>query len=264
MNKTIESTVDMLCALICANSDQDGVGSISGYKVRTGPHQVDAGSTLGLQDMHPSMAYTSIAEDREFATDSGLLLNSPQDILGKSSEVALVYEDGVRWVGVQKLSKRPRNLWVASPGCDLYAMHTRDIGQSGSDFYGVRVAAINKSGRPVVTSIQGTRDAGSNAFFNQLVLAASVIEDNHRSGTFLAKVSDSVGLAFAVPDGDHVELFKLRDGPYQGSRRKAIMHWVAGHVRKTATKDAKVREYLRGVTEFDIDGLHVRLEANQR
>lgn len=39
---------------------------------------------------------------------------------------------------------------------------------------------------------------------------------------------------------------------------------MSGHVRKTAKKEVEVREHLRGITQFEIDGLKVRLEANQR
>ncbi len=254
----------MLCALICAQSDQDGLGDLSSYIGRKGPTQVDAGSTLGIDEMKPAMAFTSMAGDREFATDKDLLLESPQDLLGIKTEVALVHSGGVRWIGIKKLSKRPRNIWVASSGCDLYEMHHRSIGPTGSDTYGVRVGAISKSGRPVPTVIQGTRDSGSNAFFDQLILAASMVEDSYRPGTFLAQVSDSVGVAFAVPHGDHLDVFKLRDGPLNGSRRKALMHWVASHVRRSKDKEFQVKEHLRGVSEFDIDGLHVKLDANRR
>lgn len=264
MDNVLDKTVDMLVTLLCAGSDQDDLMELSSYNGKSGPHQVDAGATLGIGNMMPSMSYTSFVGDREFAIDSGLLLESPQDLLGLKSEVSMFADDYLNWVGIEKLNRRPRNLWVASANCDLYALHHRKIGPQGIDSYGVRVGAINKHGKPVQTVIQGTKETGGSSAGSQLVLAASVIEDNYRPNTFLAKVSDSVGVAFAVPNGEHLSLFKLRDGPYSGSKRRPLMHWVASHIRRTATKETDVKEHLRGITEFEIDGLRVCLDANKR
>jgi len=46
-----------------------------------------------------------------------------------------------------------------------------------------------------------------------------------------------------------------------GSRKKPLLHWVASHMRKNAHKQWDVKEHLRGVHEFRMDGFHVKLEA---
>jgi len=96
-----------------------------------------------------------------------------------------------------------------------------------------------------------------------MILAASIIEDVGRTGCFTASVQDSAGVIFPVPYGAQVELFQLRDGPYTpGGRRKAILHWVAKHLRRSGNKESPVKEHMRGVHEFTVDGLMIRLSAN--
>jgi hypothetical protein len=55
------------------------------------------------------------------------------------------------------------------------------------------------------------------------------------------------------------EAFRLRDIPPGKQRRAALRHWVSQHWRKRrdsgATDRAFVREYLRGATDFDWNGL---------
>lgn len=59
------------------------------------------------------------------------------------------------------------------------------------------------------------------------------------------------------------EVFRLRDIPNGKSRRAALTHWVREHWRKKrepgASDVAKVREHLRGASEFSWNGLRCRI-----
>jgi hypothetical protein len=96
-----------------------------------------------------------------------------------------------------------------------------------------------------------------------LISAASIIEDANRSGAMLATVKDAREIMFPVPIADYKKVFADREGPKIGDRRKAIVHWVARHLRKsTRGNECVVNKHLRGVQEFSVDGLLVRLTPN--
>lgn len=267
MTSPLDTVETMLASLICGNDPQSGLGQFSkdfGQR-RGGPITADAGNILKFGEQSPRRPYIAqVGADREFATDANLLLHSTQDLLGRHAEIALFDEVNacVKWAGFKKLNNTPRGVWVASTGADLYEYHYRTIFMDGRNTYAKRVAAISKSGRPVQVVIEGTRDTGVQPDGVFLVMAASIIEDARcRPGTFLAEISSDVGVAMPVAQGAHLELFALRDGPYSGDRRKPLLHWVAKHTRHTTKGDRDVKSHMRGVHEFEIDGLRVRLTA---
>lgn len=51
----------------------------------------------------------------------------------------------------------------------------------------------------------------------------------------------------------------FRDRNCNGSRRKALLHWVKEHCRIVGDKDVKVVSHLRGVHRFDWRGIDVRI-----
>lgn len=256
----IDRVADMLAHFVCATDDTDK--QHGNFQTKSLSKSYDAGNVLKINPRHPTIAYTAdICAERDFALDARLLLSPVQEILGNHVEIALVAEDCVKWAAFRKIHKRPQKIWVASTGCDLYEYHTRFIFRDGSSNYAKRVAAIDKHGKPVRVIIEGTKDQGGAPDGQFAVLAASVVEDSRRPGVMLATVTDGVGLVFPVPNGEHLEVFALRDGPYSGSRRKALLHWVAKHTRKTTNGHADVNQHLRGVHSFEIDGFQVLLEA---
>jgi hypothetical protein len=260
----IDEVATMLAHLVCADSQDD----VCAVENPLGTVE-DAGQRLRFEPIRPSLAYTGqIGDgDRLFTKDAGLLLQTPQDLIGRQSEIALFDVDVLKWVAFKKLYKRPRGVWVASPGADLYEVHQRFIQADGKSDYQKRVAAISKTGKPVQTIIEGSRrEAASeqNGYWSDgelVVLAASIIEDSVRPGSFQATVKDDAGVIFPVPQGEHLEVFRLRDGPLSGSRRKALLHWVARHTRRTGRGVADVKAHLRGVHQFDIDGFNVTLKG---
>lgn len=266
MKTEIDKIETMLAHFICADADDVSMGQLSRHALNPGTSpgvEVDAGGKLQFTPRTPTVSHIAeFSEDRIFACDSQLLLNSPQDILGAHTEIALVDTNCVKWSCFRKLSKRPRGVWVEKPGATLYEYHSRFILPNGHSDYAKRVAAIDKNGRPVRAIIEGTKNQSNMGPDGiALVIAASIVEDSMRPGVFTATVSDSVGVTFPVAQGHHLEIFKLRDGPLSGSRKRPILHWVASHIRSRNSSEFNVREHLRGVHEFTIDGMNVRLEC---
>lgn len=277
MKDIIDKTEILLAHLVCADASGDDNVDYGGRRFSSNGAEfaaTDVGVKLKFRPMRPRLSYTfqSIDADvdqkseRIFTTDARLLLASVQDLLGSEAEVAFLCGDRVKWTGLRRLVKAPRGVWVASPGATMYEFHYREIFESGASTYFKRVCAISKSGKPVQCLIEGSRGSGANMEGEQAVIAASVIEDAHRHDALTATISESGSIIVPVPLGEHKELFALRDAPLTPSgRRKAILHWVASHTRKTrGDSPITVQEHTRGVREFSIDGMTVRLEPNRR
>lgn len=264
-HEAIDATETLLAHLLCAEND-DASNNLTGAKRGVSLEEVDAGSILRFDIMRPKMAHTfdMMDGDRLFTMDHNLLITSVPDILGMESEVAIMKDGYCQWVGYRRLAKAPRNIWVGGKIGAIYEAHWRTVFPDGRSHYFRRCAAVSPKGAALPCLIQGTRNSGSgNVDGNSLVLSASIIEDASRTGCFTASVRDTAGIIFPVPYGAQIELFKLRDGPMtQGGRRKAILHWVAKHIRRRGDAESAVREHIRGVHEFTVDGLNVRLTAN--
>lgn len=261
-NAVLDTAETMIASLLCADSGDNGHLLGRRTKKERISEVVDAGAILRFSKAYPCKALLAdLGQSRELTLNAQLLLSSPQDLIGDYAEVALLAGDCVKWSAFRKLAKRPRNIFVCGSGADLYEYHLRFIYPDGRNTYWKRVAAISKNGNPVRVIIEGTKDQGGTPDGTWLIGAASLIEDAMRPGVFQATITDHVGITFPVVQGEHLDVFHLRDGPYSGSRRKALLHWVAQHVRKTTGGKHVVKAHLRGVHEFEIDGLKVKLEA---
>jgi len=262
----LDQVQNMLAHFICADAVDKSLDELSKFSIKKNVgvgFEVDAGARFQFAVRTPTTAYTAdLSQSREFAIDPGLLLNTPQDIIGSGVEIALVDTEVIKWSCFVKLHKRPRGIWVANNGASLYEYHSRFITSSGKSDYRKRVAAIDKSGKPVKVIIEGTKNQGGAPDGLALVMASSIIEDANRPNTFKATVRDSVGLIFPVEQGQHLEIFKLRDGPYSGSRKRPLLHLVASHIRRSTSKIVDVKSHLRGVHKFEIDGFQVMLEGS--
>lgn len=67
-----------------------------------------------------------------------------------------------------------------------------------------------------------------------------------------------------TPEGARA-VFRLRDVPPGAARRKALLHWVTGHWRRSGpTFDARtfVRPHMRGTTTFDWNGLRATIQPS--
>lgn len=225
----------------------------------------DQGELLALDEMRPTSAYTFDAtdSDRMFATTTDYLITHPADVLGDESEVIMLNGATLKWYGIRKLQRAPKGVAVLGRASHWYEMHYRYMCPNGAGEYYKRIVPIDRHGTPLLARVQGHNVCVPQMEGEQLVLCASVIEDAHRSNTMLAAVKDGAEIKFPVPLGDYKDVFADRDGPMNGARRKAIVHWVAAHLRQSATgKPHPVQRHIRGVQEFVIDGLRIRLTPN--
>jgi len=263
-NEDVLDTAETLLAyLICSKLSE--TSKLIRPNTKNVGEEFDISEVLNFDPITPKLAYTAqlANDDRLFCTDSSLLLNSPQDLLGSKSEIALLCDDRVKWLCYKKLNKRPHNVWVGSSGASLYELHYREIFSNGAETYAKRVVAFSKTGKPVVALVSGSNGwAGNDSML--AITSASIIEDAHRPNALTATVKEDTGIIFPVPLGDHKEIFSLREAPLTPSgRRKAILHWVNKHTRKTEFSETNVKNHWRGVKDITIDGLNIKLEGQK-
>lgn len=275
MTDLIDKTETLIAHLLCADARVEDSADMGGRRVLDSGMEFaeqDVSTLIKFEPMYPNRSYTFQSLDcnpgeddsRLFTDDANLLIAPVQDTLGKESEVALLCRDRVKWTGFRKIRKAPRGVWVSAPGASLYEFHYREIFANGVSSYFKRVAAISKSGKPVICLVEGSSGSNSKIEGYQAVIAASLIEDAHRVDALTASITDATTIILPVPIGDHKELFALRDAPMTpAGRRRAILHWVSMHTRRTQNNNfTTVKEHTRGVREFAIDGFRVRLEPN--
>lgn len=228
---------------------------------------VNWGRMLGFDTMMPKSAYSACVadkDDRVFTTVPELLLQHPADILGDETEFMLFnpLNNNLNWLGFRKTTRRPRGLAHLGKASCYYEFHQRTVGMNGTGQYASAVIGYDKSGRPMVMTFND-RSIDSVWYGTLGLIAASAIEDAHRPGTMLASVKDATEIKFPVPLDNYKHIFADRDAPMVGNRRKAILHWVAKHLRKKPDGGlSAVKRHTRGVEEFVIDGITVRIATN--
>jgi hypothetical protein len=266
---TMDSTdkvVEMLTRLICGVSHSRAKfevhhGSVQGHthRERSVEYMYD------FPEMFAGRAHTFDATDpdRVYAADPNLLLSPVAEILGDSAEVAVVFEGAVRWMGFRRTARLPRGVCTVGKAKTLYEAHSRTIDANGGEVYTKSMLGLSPSGKAVPVIIPGVGCSGGH--FQMLTLAASVIEDSRRPETVSAEFTDGATLVIPVDLEDYQDLFALRDAPLSPSgRRKAILHWVAKHRRRHRSGPIQIPAHQRGVHQFVVDGLTVRLTPNAR
>lgn len=262
----METVTDKLETMILMSLDANKPETLSRFgKPGLTDGLVDTAPRMQIDDMRPRSAYTFDMTDdqRLIAANPNLLINHPSEIIGQESELIYVHEDCLQWWGFRQIKKLPRSGACIGKASHFYEIHLRTVTADGNNLYGKRLIALTASGLSLPITFQGHRFGDYKRDGRLLVSTASAIEDAHRTNTMLAAVKDATEIKFPVPLGDYKNVFSDRDGPMSGGRRKAIVHWVAKHLRhSTRGNEHEVKQHTRGVQEFTIDGLRIRLSPN--
>jgi hypothetical protein len=227
--------------------------------------QIDQGDLIGIGNRVPNNFYTfDMADDtRLYTTDNGYLLNNPIDVLGDAAEIALFKGDRLDWTAYYKIKNRPKGVACLGKPAVWYEMHNKLILQDGSSVYHKRIVPLDSKGRALTAKIHNALVCSPNVEGEYLTIAASLIEDAHRPNTMLAEVKDGVTIKFPVPIDNYKELFANREEPLTPSgRRKAIVHWVAQHMRKSRNDTATVKKHVRGVQNICVGGVNITITPN--
>jgi len=229
--------------------------------------QIDQGDLIGLKNKVPNNFYTfdMTDTDRLYTSDHNLLLNNPIDILGDGAEIALFKGHRLDWTAYYKLKNRPKGVACLGKPAVWYEVHMKHIHINGSSEYFKRVVPLDNKGRALTAKIHNALVCAPQVEGEFLVVAASLIEDAHRPNAMLAEVKDSVTIKFPVPIDNYKELFFEREEPLTPSgRKKAIVHWVAQHMRKNKNDTATVKKHIRGVQNICVGGVNITITPNDK
>jgi len=223
-----------------------------------------AENSLRFDDMKPKSCFTMDMSDdsRIYTGNYNLLLNHPSEIIGSEKEV-MIFRDNktMSWCGIRK-TKKPLNVSTIGKASFWYEMHFRDISFDNKQTYSRAVVPINNNGKPLLAKLQKSWTCNSN-MMKYFIYLSSVIEDSFRPNAMLATVKDSTEIIFPVPLDDYKNIFLDREGPMSGARKKAIIHWVAKHIRKSKKGNShNVKKHTRGVDNIIVDGLNINIQAN--
>lgn len=261
-----EGFVGVLATMLCGTSetpyDLGKVNKVSaGSKVQN--RQRSTQGLYGFQPRKPNRAVSfDLADpDRLYTYHTSDLLRPLEDTLGDYTEIVLPCGDYVKWTGIRKTPKRPRGVCFPVPVRTMYEIHFREIQNDGTDEYTQGLVGVTHSGRPITALVEGSRAvAGSGATHEIPVMAASILEDTYRAGSYKVEITDGITLVAPIAEEAYKDFFALRDAPLTPTgRRKALLHWVTQHKRDKSTGSSTVQRHLRGVESFTIDGLTVSI-----
>lgn len=225
----------------------------------------DISERVRCDDMVPTSVFTvDLTGDRLLAITPDGLMAHPVDMIGDEIEVALFCGDVIKWIGLRKCKSPPRRVAALGRVAAWYEKHYRVIKQDGSGTYQKRWIPLSMTGHAIVAKTDGIMMCNPAEATLAICSACSIAEDAARSDAMLASITDAVEIKLPVPIDDYKAIFSGRDGPIVGGRRKAILHWVAQHMRTSARgKDFSVKKHTRGIQTFTIDGLRVCLTPNE-
>jgi len=266
MEKITDSIETLILLALDANHSERNVDRVETRGMTDGYFEIsDQGRLLCFRPMFPASSYTFDGSDRDriFAATTDYLVRHPAETIGDEAETIMIGSGVLKWRGFRRITRPPKGVSVLGRAAVWYEMHSRIVDMSGGGEYVKRLIALDSVGRPLPVKIQGHLVCSPKHEGEALIMSASLIEDAHRSGTMLAVVKDATEIKFPVPLDDYKYVFSDRDGPMNGARRKAIVHWVGRYLRhSTRGKEFAVKKHPRGVQEFTIDGIRIRLTPN--
>jgi hypothetical protein len=199
-----------------------------------------------------------------------------QDLLGFGVQFAFtdtetglmdVGENCAKWIGVRRRGALPKGLICPVPddAC-FYEYHWREIALSRElDAYHKHIVAYLPREQRCLMACQSTKDYAEigaephGRAYENLCMAAGV-EDLARQ-VWQVHVTQTNCITLLTDQFGIRELALLREGPRAGrsQRRSPILHWVAEHTRRqlrpdSLQADTVIERYLRGITEFTIEG----------
>lgn len=213
------------------------------------------------------------SDERIVSPDIRLLREPFREMIGRFSEALIIMPDRARWIGCERLGKRPKRI-LTPPGVrEFYCLTQIDMdaalrGESKSACIGVTgtgaiiaCPAEQEGFRSTYQMNRGSRPWEDT--MNTAVIFASMIDDFTLPYRWKVSFSAERAMSFSTTAEGAREAFAFRDAPLSPSgRRKAILHWVRAHGRKKQDGGvADVPKHLRGITEFTSGGVGIRIES---
>lgn len=228
-----------------------------------------------FDDREPNSSYTFQFgnNEREFTTDYNLLINHPSEIIGDGKETMFLLPENnqIKWMRIEPCRKPAKGFAPIGSADKWYGVNYR-LGNANTGWHThiKGYTAIAKTGKPVAIKMmqEGSRNnLESKNDSEQIILMCSIVEDAHRSNSFLVSTKIDSEILFPVGYESYIDFFRFRDGPRNTptGRKNPIIHWVAKHMRqKNNGGNATVKRHLRGIAELNINGVTARITPNER
>lgn len=218
--------------------------------------------------------------DRVFTCSDELLLQPLENVIGVGCEFALlenetVDDNYIKWTYIRRLPTKPKGLISGAPlgsSCIYYEMQYKFIPVNSKKMPSsvILIFAYVPKYKKFYAMVENQsqlsmldKKVPEEAYFS-FVTAASLLEDSRCNYFFTVTITAVISITtYVLPDAVK-ELFKLREEPKTDTgRKRPIIHWVCKHLRSLPVNFGYVEipEYLRGITEFDIDGFHVKIKS---
>jgi len=265
MNKEIDNIETLILMALDGNTETTDYAE-NAYSLNDGTQigLFDQSRLVKCDDMRPSQMFTfdMCDDDRLYSADPNDLMQHPVDIIRDEAEIFFYDGNQFKWVGYRK-TKKPKGIATLGKADAYFEAHYRFIRNNGVHRYAKRVIPINKKGYPLPAKIKNQFICTPDIEGSYLNIACSMIEDAHRSNAMLATFEDGVKVHIPVPLDNYQEIFFDREAPLIKGRKKAIIHWVAKHIRKSKQGNwHSVKKHVRGVKDIVIDGMTVNISPN--
>lgn len=225
--------------------------------------------TYPLKHMPVDCPWAGVDSERIYTMDPDLLLDDPLKVVGPKEELAIYDTGGAQWFGQRLYSGNRKGYTTAAPPRAIWVeQHQRNIRPDGREFYFSQMSAwdpVNRRIWPIVPAhcarqkLRGSNKKQNQQALRMLVLMASFVEDS--KPFWCVEVRESTAVKTYATEESVKKLAELRKAPLtQSGRKKAILHWVAEHVRKLPTgNQTTVSQHMRGIESFSVDGLDVSI-----
>lgn len=215
----------------------------------------------------PLFFQDSLNEERLFSAEPDDLMADPSE---QFDEFELLREGSgevaYQWNGIRKRKTRLRAF--VRPGCDVFwDSCQRTVYKSGHEDVKAFVFGWNKARKIAIScpvpehrnsAIQGSERPLERDAATTLILAASIVEDMKVNWT--VTIRELSAFTMYSTEERIKDLCALRDAPMtESGRRAAICHWVRAHRRNATPNPVDVRKHLRGVTQFPLGAMQVKV-----
>lgn len=265
--------VDMIASLMSYAISADHLALHQGAETSTSNislAQLSPNSFLRFKDLSPLSSYTFdlSSDDRLFGTTLDQLMRHPKDTIGHRKEM-IMFSEGeslMKWTCLKLITDKRlfKGCSILGRPVAIYEYHYREVCTSGEGRYEKRLCALDKNGKCLPVKMDGFFQERSHELDFGIIILCGMIEDAHRAGSVLVSIKEDAEIICPVASSDYKEFFRFRDGPKtQSGRKKSILHWVCGHMRKSSNSlSHSVIEHKRGVDSFDVDGLKISIQFN--
>ena len=179
-------------------------------------------------------------------------------------EMAILDASGLSLNVYKRATKLPRGISVSGRIHTILSMHKMTASPDGTSNYAKDVVAVDRNGEVLPMFAKGVIRKNLDRTKFRVSFDAAVAKSSVRDTAMLASVAESMELMFPVPLDDYKKVFSTREAPLTAAgKRKAILHWVGAHLRKSPSGGSVVKSHARGVDEFTWGGIKTRVGFNK-